>query len=180
MTVRLDMSDVVRAPTTVPERTPAWRGFLSSLFGVLSRIPGMKVPPNAQRQMQQHLDQIAHDIRVEAFLRAQHALRQLRSDTPHDTGATGAQWKLQTVTQGEVTSYQFVHPNPDRIALLNYGSKPHVIYPNRALALRFFIGGKERYAAYVFHPGTPAFGFLERTRDVLASDLQGLQRMVTA
>jgi hypothetical protein len=41
-----------------------------------------------------------------------------------------------------------------------YGTRPHIIRPRRARALRFEVGGRVVYAAYVRHPGTRANDFL--------------------
>jgi hypothetical protein len=43
-----------------------------------------------------------------------------------------------------------------------YGTRPHIIRPRRARALRFEVGGQVVYAAYVRHPGTRANDFLGR------------------
>lgn len=43
-----------------------------------------------------------------------------------------------------------------------YGTRPHVIRPRRAHALRFEVGGRAVYAAYVHHPGTRPNDFLAR------------------
>ena len=37
---------------------------------------------------------------------------------------------------------------------VEYGTRPHVIYPRRARALRFEVRGKTVFARYVRHPGT--------------------------
>lgn len=41
-----------------------------------------------------------------------------------------------------------------------YGTQPHIIRPRRARALRFEVGGRVVYAAYVRHPGTRPNDFL--------------------
>lgn len=43
-----------------------------------------------------------------------------------------------------------------------YGTRPHIIRPRRARALRFEVGGRVVYAAYVRHPGTRPNDFLGR------------------
>ncbi|MFD6936263.1 hypothetical protein ACFWAP_08940 [Streptomyces goshikiensis] len=42
------------------------------------------------------------------------------------------------------------------------GTRPHIIRPRRAKALRFEIRGREIFAAYVRHPGTRPNDFLGR------------------
>lgn len=41
-----------------------------------------------------------------------------------------------------------------------YGTRPHIIRPRRARALRFEVGGRVVYAAYARHPGTRPNDFL--------------------
>lgn len=42
------------------------------------------------------------------------------------------------------------------------GTRPHIIRPRRKRALRFEVGGREVFAAYVRHPGTRANNILAR------------------
>ncbi|WP_228980121.1 hypothetical protein [Streptomyces sp. DH12] len=42
------------------------------------------------------------------------------------------------------------------------GTRPHLIRPRRAKALRFEVGGRVTYAKIVRHPGTRANPFLQR------------------
>ncbi|GKQ35198.1 hypothetical protein [Streptomyces sp. A012304] len=42
------------------------------------------------------------------------------------------------------------------------GTRPHVIRPRRAQALRFTVGGRVVYARVVMHPGTKPNDFLRR------------------
>lgn len=49
-----------------------------------------------------------------------------------------------------------------------YGTRPHIIRPRRARALRFEVGGRVVYAAYAQHPGTRPNDFLGHAlREVL-------------
>lgn len=53
---------------------------------------------------------------------------------------------------------------------VNDGTRPHVIRPRRAKALRFTVGGRTVYATVVNHPGTRARPFLDRAlREVAAA-----------
>lgn len=45
---------------------------------------------------------------------------------------------------------------------VNDGTRPHVIRPKRARALRFVVGGQVVFARVVQHPGTKANPFLTR------------------
>lgn len=46
--------------------------------------------------------------------------------------------------------------------MVNDGTRPHIIRPKRAKALRFRVGGKVVFARIVHHPGTRARPFLDR------------------
>lgn len=49
--------------------------------------------------------------------------------------------------------------HPASIYLIN-GTRPHIIRPVRAQALRFVVGGRVVYAKVVHHPGTQAQDYL--------------------
>lgn len=52
---------------------------------------------------------------------------------------------------------------------VNDGTRPHVIRPRRAKALRFTVGGRVVFAKVVNHPGQRAQPFLDRAlREVAA------------
>lgn len=52
---------------------------------------------------------------------------------------------------------------------VNDGTRPHVIRPRNAQALRFRVGGRVVFARVVHHPGTRARPFLDRAlREVAA------------
>lgn len=53
--------------------------------------------------------------------------------------------------------------------MVNDGTRPHIIRPRRAQALRFRMGGRIVFAKLVHHPGTRARPFLDRAlREVAA------------
>ncbi|MCJ7767701.1 hypothetical protein MUP79_04875 [Candidatus Bathyarchaeota archaeon] len=47
-----------------------------------------------------------------------------------------------------------VGPTDPKALFVEYGTRPHVIYPVNASCLAFFAGGRMVFAAYVNHPGT--------------------------
>lgn len=56
----------------------------------------------------------------------------------------------------------------DYAAFVNDGTRPHIIRPRTAKALRFTVGGRVVYAKVVNHPGTRAKPFLDRAlREVI-------------
>lgn len=46
--------------------------------------------------------------------------------------------------------------------MVNDGTRPHIIRPRQAKALKFKIGGRTVYAKVVHHPGTRANPFLDK------------------
>lgn len=59
--------------------------------------------------------------------------------------------------------------NTDYAEYVNDGTRPHIIRPRRAQALRFVVGGQIVFARVVRHPGTRANPFLDRAlREVAA------------
>lgn len=46
---------------------------------------------------------------------------------------------------------------------MEYGTKPHMIYPREKQALHFYVGGEGVFASSVKHPGTQAFAFVRTT-----------------
>ena len=88
---------------------------------------------------------------------------------PVDTG------RLRASIQGEARRTWTLRPqfivfsNVDYAPMVNDGTRPHVIRPRNARALRFEVGGRIVYARYVMHPGTRARPFLDRAlREVTA------------
>jgi hypothetical protein len=60
--------------------------------------------------------------------------------------------------RGEITGY-VTSSHPATIYVIK-GTRPHVIRPVRAQALRFTVGGRVVYARIVHHPGTRPNDFL--------------------
>lgn len=61
--------------------------------------------------------------------------------------------------RGEITGYVVVH-HPATIFVVS-GTRPHIIRPVRAQALRFQMEGRTVFAKIVYHPGTRANNFLD-------------------
>lgn len=88
---------------------------------------------------------------------------------PVDTG------RLRASIQGEARRTWTLRPqftvfsNVEYAPMVNDGTRPHVIRPKNAQALRFVVGGRVVYARVVHHPGTRARPFLDRAvREVTA------------
>lgn len=89
---------------------------------------------------------------------------------PVDTG------RLRASIQGEFSRSFTLRPrftvgsNVSYAAYVNDGTRPHIIRPRNAQALRFMVGGRVVYARVVHHPGTRARPFLDRAlREAAAS-----------
>lgn len=52
--------------------------------------------------------------------------------------------------------------------MVNDGTRPHLIRPRRAKALRFTVGGRVVYAKVVHHPGTRPNPFLDKALQKVA------------
>ncbi|MFB8347909.1 hypothetical protein [Streptomyces niveus] len=68
-------------------------------------------------------------------------------------------WKVQDSPRGLQGVIVCDHP---AVRFVLDGTRPHIIRPRRAKALRFAVGGRVVFAAYVRHPGTRANNFMER------------------
>ena len=64
-----------------------------------------------------------------------------------------------SIEKGGVGDFLYVsmgNPRAYYAPYVEYGTRPHMIYPRRAQALRFEVRGKTVFAKYVRHPGTEA------------------------
>ena len=62
---------------------------------------------------------------------------------------------------------------------VEYGTRPHMIYPRKARALRFEVRGKVIFAKYVHHPGTkPQYVMRRSVEEVLKEFRRILRRKV--
>jgi hypothetical protein len=102
------------------------------------RLPGGVVYRNMERRVRR--------VEAEAKLRAPGSMGDgIRARIDRQPGGD---------LRGVITS-----SHPATIYVIN-GTRPHIIRPVRAKALRFTIGGRVVYAAIVHHPGTTANNFL--------------------
>ncbi|WP_199570522.1 hypothetical protein [Streptomyces murinus] len=68
-------------------------------------------------------------------------------------------WKVQDGPRGLQGVIVCDHP---AVRYVLDGTRPHIIRPRRAKALRFEVGGRVVFAAYARHPGTRPNNFLLR------------------
>ena len=81
---------------------------------------------------------------------------------PVDTGRLRASIRVERRSFFGLRQRWTVGSDVDYAPMVNDGTKPHIIRPKRAKALRFKVGGKTVYAMVVHHPGTRARPFLDR------------------
>ncbi|MHC9292059.1 hypothetical protein ACRCUN_06300 [Mycobacterium sp. LTG2003] len=95
---------------------------------------------------------------------------QARADVPVRTGNLG-----RTIGEGPIaftgprTVSGSVHATADYALYVHEGSRPHLIRPRRAKALRFQIGGRTVFARLVRHPGVRARPFLRNAAERVAA-----------
>jgi len=96
-------------------------------------------------------------------------LNRARILCPVDTG------RLRASLRGELQGFFTLRPkfvvgsDVEYAPWVNDGTRPHVIRPRNAKALRFVVGGQVVYAKVVHHPGTRARPFLDRALREVAS-----------
>jgi len=111
----------------------------------LLRLPGGLV----ERNMRRRIERVENRARQ---LAPGSMSRQIRSEITRE--------------RNEVTGF-VISDHPATIFVVS-GTRPHIIRPVRARALRFQVGGRTVFAKIVYHPGTRANNFLlEALREAL-------------
>jgi len=89
---------------------------------------------------------------------------------PVDTGRLRASIRIERRTFLGLRARYTIGSDLNYAAMVHDGTRPHIIRPRRAQALRFRVGGRIVYARVVHHPGTRARPFLDRAlREVTAA-----------
>lgn len=88
---------------------------------------------------------------------------------PVDTGRLRASGRVEFRRLWTLRPQVTISFNTDYAEYVNDGTRPHIIRPRRARALRFTVGGQVVYARVVRHPGTRANPFLDRALREVAS-----------
>ena len=95
---------------------------------------------------------------------------QARVDVPVLTGNLGRSIREDDIKMaGPLKAEGGVTAHADYAAAVHEGSRPHIIRPRRAQALRFEVGGRTVYARMVRHPGTKARPFLRNAAERIIS-----------
>jgi Bacteriophage HK97-gp10, putative tail-component len=89
---------------------------------------------------------------------------------PVDTGRLRASIRIERRTFLGLRARYTIGSDLNYAAMVHDGTRPHVIRPRRAKALRFRVGGRVVFARVVRHPGTRGRPFLDRAlREVTAA-----------
>ena len=88
---------------------------------------------------------------------------------PVDTGRLRASIRVEARRTFTLRSVYTIGSDVEYAAMVNDGTRPHVIRPRNRQVLRFRVGGQVVFARVVNHPGTRARPFLDRAlREVAA------------
>lgn len=84
------------------------------------------------------------------------------------TGRLRASIRIEARRTLTLRSVYTIGSDVEYAQMVHDGTRPHIIRPKRAKALRFRIGGRIVYAKVVHHPGTKARPFLDRAMREIA------------
>lgn len=94
--------------------------------------------------------------------RAPQVLNRAKILAPVDTGRLRASGKIQYSGLFTFRPKATVIFDVSYAAMVNDGTRPHIIRPKTKQVLKFTVGGRTVYAKVVHHPGTRANPFLDR------------------
>ena len=100
--------------------------------------------------------------RSEGEIAARQVVARAKVLAPVDTGRLRASIRVERRSTLGLRQRWTVGSDVEYAPMVNDGTKPHIIRPKRAKALKFKMGGKTVYAKVVHHPGTRARPFLDR------------------
>jgi hypothetical protein len=87
---------------------------------------------------------------------------------PVDTGRLRASIRVERRSLFGLRQRWTIGSDVDYAQMVNDGTRPHIIRPKNAKALRFKVGGRTVYAKVVHHPGTRPRPFLDRALNEVA------------
>lgn len=89
---------------------------------------------------------------------------------PVDTGRLRASIRIESRRTALLRSRYTIGSDLSYAPMVHDGTRPHIIRPKRAQALKFKIGGRTVFAKVVHHPGTRPRPFLDKAlREVSAA-----------
>lgn len=96
------------------------------------------------------------------------AVQVMKQAVPVDTGRLSNSFSYK-VNGSEVTIFT---DDYDKLIMMDRGTAPHTIRPDKKNVLRFEIGGQEIFTSQVYHPGTQAMNFLNDIINFIGSAIQ--------
>ena len=106
--------------------------------------------------------------RSELETTARQVMNRAKVLAPVDTGRLRASIRIEARRTLTLRSVFTIGSDVEYAQMVHDGTRPHIIRPKRAQALRFRIGGRIVYAKVVHHPGTKARPFLDRAMREIA------------
>jgi len=100
--------------------------------------------------------------RSEGEIAARQVVARAKVLAPVDTGRLRASIRVERRSTFGLRQRWTVGSDVEYAPMVNDGTRPHIIRPRRAKALKFKVGGRTVYAKVVHHPGTRARPFLDR------------------
>lgn len=120
-----------------------------------------------QKLDKQILSEAIHEL-------AEYCAEQISEYAPVRTGLLAGSVKIE-----KRELYAVVGPTAYYAPFVEFGTKPHMIYPRRARALRFEVGGEVVFAKRVSHPGTQAQEFVKQAvKDTIDNGLPIIRKKV--
>lgn len=105
--------------------------------------------------------QIRGASRSELDAAARQVVNRAKVLAPVDTGRLRASIRIESRRTLTLRSIYTIGSDVEYAGFVNDGTRPHIIRPKTAQALRFRIGGRIVYAKLVHHPGTRPRPFLD-------------------
>lgn len=123
----------------------------------------------------------AIDDSSEEAAKAGERLSKERPGFTNRTGRTKAKTRGQVIRRGGKVIIRMSN-NAKHAAVLENGSRPHIIAARPFKKLRFVVNGQVIYRKSVLHPGTKPYRFLSKGRDVASRKFEQLMatRMIRA
>lgn len=108
--------------------------------------------------------------RTEGDAAARQVVNRAKVLAPVDTGRLRSSIRVERRSFFGLRSKWTIGSDVEYAPMVNDGTRPHLIRPKNAKALRFRMGGRIVFAKVVRHPGTRARPFLDRAlREVAAA-----------
>lgn len=115
--------------------------------------------------------QLRGESRARLEVAARQVVNRAKVLAPVDTGRLRASIRIEARRTLTLRTIYTVGSDVEYAAMVNDGTRPHVIRPKNKQYLKFTVGGRVVYAKVVNHPGTRARPFLDRALREVAGQL---------